>query len=75
MTKHITVADFLTEDQIKLAQKLYRQSKTRSTTFAKIICEQITAPNILEINRKLGQENDAMYLAYLVEYALRATEK
>lgn len=59
--KTISIGDFLTDNQIKEAEKLGR---------AKDICEKITKPNIKEINDKIGQENDPMYLAYAIEYAL-----
>ncbi len=60
--KHVAIGDFLTTAQIEEAQKLKE---------AKLICEKIIKPNIGEINRKLGQENDLMYLAYMLEYAIR----
>ena len=34
------------------------------------ICEEIIKPQMSEIDRKLGQTNDPMYLAYAVVYAL-----
>ena len=63
-TKTITLDDFLSPKQIKEARKIYY---TQSTP-AKEICEKVIKPNILEINRKLGQENDPMYLAYVCEF-------
>ena len=60
-SKKVTVGDFLTEGQLRKCAKL----KT-----AKLICEEVIKPNIEAINRKLGQENDPMYLAYMVEYLL-----
>jgi hypothetical protein len=59
--KSITLYDFLTDDEIKQAQQL----KT-----AKDICRVIIKPNIGRINKDLGQENDEMYLAYMVEYVV-----
>jgi len=57
----VRLTDFLTKKQIALAMEL----KT-----AKQIHDKVIQPNINTINRLLGQENDAMYLAYAVEYAL-----
>lgn len=37
---------------------------------AKQIHDEVIKPNISTINKLLGQENDPMYLAYAVEYAL-----
>jgi len=36
----------------------------------RLIAERIIAPNLERIDRSTGQDNDAMYLAYAVEYAL-----
>jgi hypothetical protein len=58
---YITVTDFLTDAQINEVIKL----KT-----AKLIYEYVILPNIDEINRKLNQENDAMYLAYCCEHII-----
>lgn len=70
MTKHITdLGDFLTRAQIRECEKLLaRGDGARSAASA--ICENVIRPNIEAINRKLGQENDPLYLAYLVEYAI-----
>lgn len=63
MTKHVTIADFLTEAQIKAVIAIYNRGGR-----AKEICEQVIRPNMGAINTKLGQENDPMYLAYACEY-------
>lgn len=65
--KTITLPDFLTEDQIEQALALYKKHKGTGRV-AREIASQIIQPNIYEINRKLGQENDAHYLAYCCEY-------
>jgi len=57
----ITIDQFLNEDQIKKAIKLKK---------AKDICRELIEPNLASINSKLGQENDAMYLAYATEYVV-----
>lgn len=53
--------DFLTESEIRRAVALKK---------AKTIRDLIIAPNIKRINESLGQENDEMYLAYMVEYVV-----
>ena len=65
--KPITIYDFLTPAQIRKALALYND-KTAKQPFAKRCCEAVIAPNLETINTKLGQENDPMYLAYMVEY-------
>lgn len=37
------------------------------------IAAEVMEPNMAEVNRKLGQENDAHYLAYAVVYAMGQT--
>lgn len=64
--KEVTLGDILTEKELKRAMKLRK---------AKDICKEIIEPKLPEINKKLGQENDAMYLAYFVEYAVTQLEK
>lgn len=66
----VTLPDFLTEEQIKQAVEIYTRALTSGEMCAPIICREVIEPNMEEINRKLGQENDAMYLAYMCEYAL-----
>ena len=61
-----TITDFLTDAQIKKACKLKD---------AKKICEEIIRPNMTTINAKLGQENDAMYLSYMVAYIVSLLNK
>ena len=57
----VTINDFLTPQQIARCVEL---------TNARAIRDNVIAPNLKRINEKLGQENDPMYLAYLVEYAI-----
>jgi hypothetical protein len=66
MAKSMTLPDFLTPDQIEQAQALYKKFKNTGR-FASECAKQIMEPNMKEINRKLGQENDAKYLAYACE--------
>lgn len=64
--KKITVREILTDEQIYKAVELGK---------AKDICSQIIKPNIEEINNKIGQQCDALYLSYMVEYALSSTKQ
>ena len=64
--KQVTIDQFLNESQIKKAIELRK---------AKDICKVIIEPNLDSINKKLGQENDAMYLAYAVEYVVGMLEE
>lgn len=59
--KMVRLGDFLSQGDINKARKLYPNVSA--------IAQEVIEPQIEEINRKLGQENDAMYLAYAVIYA------
>jgi len=47
----------LSDQDIELAMKLDDAQK---------ICEQIIKPQLNELNKKIGQDNDPKYLAYCV---------
>lgn len=64
----ITIDQFLTDAEIERAHRLYRIA--RPGTFATRLAAEIITPNLERINKALGQENDARYLAYAVEYVL-----
>lgn len=65
--KSITLPDFLTPSQIEQARALYNKFKGTGR-FARECAAQIIEPNMATINKKLGQENDAKYLAYACEH-------
>lgn len=56
-----TLSKFLTSSELETCWNLKQ---------ARLICEQVIKPNLARINQALGQENDPMYLAYAVEYAI-----
>lgn len=64
----VTLGDILTQTEWERAQVLYRDLK--DTGFARQVATELIEPNIERINRKTGQQNDPLYLAYLVEYVL-----
>lgn len=68
-TKHVSISEFLTEEQALLARRLYIQSADNIDAVAQIHA-QVIKPNIDEINAKLGQENDPRYLAYAVVHVI-----
>lgn len=65
--KMMTLPDFLTDEQITLAIRLYEKHGDRAV---ERIRAQVIEPNMEAINHKIGQENDARYLAYAVVYSL-----
>lgn len=64
--KTITLGDFLVDSEIKQAIEIYQ---TDLHNFHKRVVNEIILPVIDRINRDLGQENDADYLAFIVEFA------
>lgn len=56
--KEVRIGDFLTEEQAERCCDLYPDHKR--------IHDEVILPNLAEINRKLGQENDARYLSYAI---------
>jgi len=67
--KQVTLSQFLTGTQIAEALAIWR----RSMTPAKEIAEKVMTPNMAAINLKLGQENDPLFLAYMVEAVFNQT--
>lgn len=70
--KMMTLPDFLTEAQIAKAIQLY---EVHGMDAKAKIQSQIIEPSMEAINAKLGQENDASYLAYAVVYVLSQAEE
>ena len=66
--KTMTLPQFLTEAQIRLAVKLYTEHGDSDAVAQ--IQTHVIEPNMARINEKLGQENDPRYLAYAVVYVL-----
>jgi hypothetical protein len=64
--KYATIRDILTDEETVRAYGWYKEMETG---FAQRLCKEIIQPNLERINRKLGQQNEPMYLAYLIEYA------
>ena len=64
----MTQVNFLTPEEIDKAYALYQVAPEGA--FAKLCAAEIIAPVMARINRTLGRENDAVYLAYCVEYVL-----
>lgn len=73
--KLVTIGEFLTEQQLQRAIELFEAYREKAPLhgFAQQLATEVIEPSLEDINRKLGQENDPMFLAYMVEYALRKT--
>lgn len=64
--KTVTIGEFLTGEQIDRCFVLY-PNRAR-------IRDEVIAPNMAEINRKLGQENDPDYLSYAILHTISVAE-
>ena len=64
--KTMTLPQFLTESQIAHAVKLY---EAHGMDAVGKIQTEVIEPHMAAINEKLGQDNDARYIAYAVAYA------
>jgi len=58
----VRLGDFLTDAQIARCRALYPDRRR--------IRDEVIAPDMVAIDRRLGQENDAGYLSYAVIYAI-----
>lgn len=62
--KEVQLGDFLTDEQIREMVHIFREGGR-----AKDVHDKVILPNMETINRKLGQENNPMFLAYVCEHA------
>ena len=65
--KTITLAEMLTDAQLDKCRALYPDRKR--------IRDEVIKPSMVEINRKLGQENDPDYLSFAIIYAIERAMK
>lgn len=68
MVKTLPPGSILTQKEMKEAIKLYKKAETHK--FAERCAAEIIRPVIDRINKDSRQENDPLYLAYCVEFAL-----
>lgn len=69
----MTISELLTWDEIKALLVLYESHKLDGQ-FVELCRKQLIEPNLDRFNRLTGQENDAEFLAYLLEATLNAVE-
>ena len=70
--KTMALPQFLTAAQIYEADNLFKVYGDRAVAKIQAL---VIEPNLATINVKLGQENDARYLAYAVVYVLTQTQE
>ena len=69
--KSFTISEMLPESAIEVAMVIGRDIGSADTSaIVGRLEREVVAPNMAEINRRTGQENDARYMAYAVYYAL-----
>lgn len=72
--KRVTLADFLTDAEIARAMAILAETRGDYSLHAKLR-DELIAPNTARINAALGQESDADYLAYAVEFVLESATR
>jgi hypothetical protein len=68
----VTLTDFLTPDEIRAALLIW---VTDQCNFRSRVLAEVIVPALPEINRKLGQENVAAFIAYVVEHVFKESQK
>lgn len=63
----IRITDMLTDEQVQQCIALYPNRER--------IRDEVVKPNMAEIDRKLGQENDPDYLSYAIMYVLGEAQR
>ena len=61
----ITLAELFTDKELQRATKLFAKGFN-----AQIVADQVVTPVLPRINEKTGQENNALYWACALQYAI-----
>lgn len=67
--KTSTIGDLFTEEELERMTEIIESAELGSDTAVSRITTEITEPALSRINKQLGQENDARYLAYMAVMA------
>lgn len=70
--KYLSLGSVLTKKEIAQAQNYILEAQAEGESAAMRITAEIIEPALERINKKTGQANDARYLGYAIEFALRA---
>lgn len=66
--KTVALAEILSPSEIERAKELYREDSDES--FNSRLVRELIEPNMARINAATGQENDARFIGYAIEYCL-----
>jgi hypothetical protein len=69
--KTVSIDELFTPDELAQALAIWRRLETP----AHEICEKVVKPNMARVNTKLDQENNPLYIAYMIEYVFNETER
>lgn len=75
MVRTFSLGDLLTNAQVFAVIDIIEEEPAEQFDFGRAVKRverEIIEPALPEINRRLGQENDARYLAYAVVYAIQS---
>jgi hypothetical protein len=66
------LSQILSEHELQQAQRFVLEASSEGESAHDRITAEIIEPNLARINEATGQENDARYLGYAIEFVLRA---
>lgn len=65
--KQVSIGDMFTAGEIKRCLHIWNEDRAH---FHRRVLDEVVLGVMPRINKKLGQENDADYIAYTLEFAL-----
>lgn len=68
----VKISDLFTEQEVRAALKIWRTDRRR---FHDRVSVEIVQPALDRINEATGQENDASFFAYALEFILGSLER
>ena len=69
----VTIGEILTPDEVERSMELWKACPD-GTGFAAKLATQVIAPALPRIDAATGQSNDAKFIAYMVEHAMRQSQ-
>lgn len=69
--KNVALGDLFTDVQIDRALVIWRTDREH---FHARVLSEVVEPAMAQINANTGQENDASYMAYMLEYVFSQAE-
>lgn len=68
MTKTLGIRQLFTPKMVDLAKEVRRRTPRHQR--AEVMAQDVITPEMARINEVTGQENDAKYMAYLLDFSI-----